>query len=171
MIGMYGFVIFTSGGFGRLNTFDELRKSVSARWEPHDIIKGKPLLEYGGPALIEVEFTMNFIKPMTTDPTVMMITLEQIMDFALPLPLVIGLKPMGRGASLFVMSDLSENPKYFYRNGQIIAASVEVRLMEYATGFLFGNISQALGKLGNTLTGAFRAAKSVVAPTIPTDMF
>jgi Phage P2 GpU len=124
-------------------------------------------LEYGGPQLIEIEFSMNFIKPLTTDPVLMMTVLEEIMNLAIPLPLIIGLKPMGRASSLFVMNDLSENPKFFFRNGQVIAASVDVRLIEYATSFNFGNLAQALG---GTLGGAFKAVKSVVAPIIPSGL-
>jgi Phage P2 GpU len=147
MIGLYGPIFFHSGSTG-LTTFDEMRKTVSARWGDHPVHLQKPLLEYGGPQLIEISFRMELIKPFTMDPLGAIVILEEIMDLAIPLPLVIGLKPMGRGVSLFVLQQLSHEMKYFYRGGGLLGASVEVQLREYPDTFTISNLLRALGGQG-----------------------
>lgn len=142
MIGMYGPVFFQSGQ--PVTTFDNMKKTVSARWGNHDIWLDKPLLEYSGPQLIEINFTMELITPWTADPLGTVFLLEETMDLALPYPLVIGMKPMGRGMSLFVMTSLSSEPKYFYRGGQWMGCSVEVQLKEYAN-ISISSLTKALG--------------------------
>lgn len=167
MIGLYGIpplgVIFQSGT-GNITTFDDLRKTTRARWGVHEIFQGKPQLEYAGAELIELSFSMNFIKPMTTDPTAAMFILEEMMDLAIPGPFVVGLKPMGRGMSLFVMEELEENPKYFFQGGGIIGASVQVKLKEYPDNFL-NTLLGALGGLGGFNPANFNP--DVVAPEVP----
>jgi len=142
MIGLYGPIFFHSGT--PVTTFDNMKKTVTARWGSHDVWMDKPLLEYSGPQLIEISFTMELITPFTADPLGTVFLLEETMDLAIPYPLVIGMKPMGRGMSLFVMTSLSSQPKYFYRSGSWLGCSVEVQLKEYPNISL-SNLIQALG--------------------------
>jgi hypothetical protein len=144
MIGLYGTIFFHSGTTG-LTTFNELKKTVTARWGDHPVHLSKPLLEYSGPQLIEITFRMELIKPFTADPLATIIILEEIMDLAIPLPLIIGMKPMGRGFSLFVLTSLSHEMKYFYRGGGLLGASVEVQLKEYPTTISISSLMRALG--------------------------
>jgi phage protein U len=165
MIGLYGPILFHSGTTG-LQTFDEMKKTVTARWGTHDVWLQKPLLEYSGPQLIEITFRMELIKPFTADPLMSIIMLEEIMDLATPLPLVIGMKPMGRGLSMFVLTSLSHQMKYFYRNGGLLGASVEVQLKEYVSNPL-SNLMKALGGLfgGGQSGGVAGAAQDTQAVT------
>lgn len=152
MIGLYGPIFFQSGN--PVTTFDNMKKTVTARWGSHEVWLDKPLLEYSGPQLIEVSFTMELITPFTADPLGTVILLEETMDLAIPYPLIIGMKPMGRGMSLFVMTSLSSQPKHFYRNGSWLGCSVEVQLKEYPNISL-SNLMQALGGVfGGGQTGA-----------------
>jgi phage protein U len=163
MIGLYGPIFFQSGSTN-LSTFDGLKKTVTARWGSHEVWMDKPMLEYSGPQLIEVNFTMELIKPFTVDPLATVILLEETMDLAVPYPLIIGMKPMGRGMSLFVLTSLSHQPKYFYRSGQWLGCSVEVQLKEYPNISL-SNLIQALG-------GAFSndPAPDVQAGSLPSSV-
>jgi hypothetical protein len=165
MIGLYGPIFFHSGTTG-LTTFDALKKTVTGRWGNHDVWMSKPLLEYSGPQLIEISFRMELIKPVTVDPLMTIVMLEEIMDFAMPLPLVIGMKPMGRGSSLFVLTSLSHEMKYFYRNGGLMGASVEVQLKEYPDTFTISNLMKALGGL----FGAGGVGTDAAAGALPTGM-
>jgi hypothetical protein len=122
-----------------------MSKTVTARWGEHPVHLAKPLLEYGGPQLIEISFKMELVKPFTTDPLATIIVLEEIMDLAIPLPLVVGMKPMGRGFSLFVLTSLKHQMKYFYRGGGLLGASVDVELKEYPTTISISSIMRALG--------------------------
>jgi phage protein U len=177
MIGLYGPIFFQSGSTN-LSTFDGLKKTVTARWGAHEVWMDKPMLEYSGPQLIEVNFTMELIKPFTVDPLATVILLEETMDLAIPYPLVIGMKPMGRGMSLFVLTSLSHQPKYFYRSGQWLGCSVEVQLKEYPNISL-SNILQALGgAFGNSpapdaqagpLPSSLSTPEATAYPTIAND--
>jgi hypothetical protein len=165
MIGLYGTIFFHSGTTG-LTTFDEMNKTVAARWGDHPVHLAKPLLEYSGPQLIEITFKMELIKPFTADPLGTIIILEEIMDLAIPLPLIIGMKPMGRGLSLFVLASLKHQMKYFYRGGGLLGASVEVELKEYPTTISISSLMRALGGVfgGQGAAGA-AGTTAAVTPT------
>lgn len=156
MIGAYGPVIFGTVG-GAVCTFDGMKKTVSARWGVHEVFGDKPMLEYSGPQLIEVEFDMNLIVPFTVNPRATITLLQEFMDLAIPNPLVIGSMPMGRDASLFIMTSLEVSPEYFFRGGSIIGAKVRVSLKEYPTNF----VSNLLKALKGAILG------DVKAPTDP----
>jgi len=160
MTGIYGPIVFGTGYGG--NDFQDMRKTVSARWLSHEVHLNKPLLEYGGPQLIEVEFTMKWMLPISGDPVSAIFILQEIMDLALPLPLFIGLLPVGRGSSLFVMQELQISPKYFVQGGVLIGADAQVHLKEYVDTLALNSLLQALGA-GNT-------ASDVNAGSLPTDM-
>lgn len=152
MTGMYGPIIFGTGYGG--NDFQDMRKSVSARWLSHEVHASKPLLEYGGPQLIEIQFRMKWCLPISGDPTQTIFILQEIMDLAVPLPLVMGMFPMGRGSSLFVMTELSWNPNYFFRDGAMIAADADVHLKEYVDSVSPSSLFSALGGLGGGIMGS-----------------
>jgi hypothetical protein len=139
-----------------------MKKTVTARWGNHAVHLSKPLLEYGGPELIEISFKMELVKPFTVDPLMTIVMLEEIMDLAIPLPLVIGMKPMGRGFSLFVLTSLTHEMKYFYRGGGLLGASVEVQLKEYPTTINLSSLTRALGGVFNKVTGAVSSTTSAV---------
>jgi hypothetical protein len=144
MIGMYGPIFFEAA-----TSPEGIKKTVGARWGTHELWRAKPLLEYAGPSLIGLEFKMIFIKPFTADPLAMVILLEETMDLALPYPLILGIKPMGRGASLFVMEDLTVSPQYFFQGGAFLGVEVEVKLKEYPDNL----ISTLLAALGGVFGG------------------
>jgi hypothetical protein len=152
-----------------------MKKTVTARWGDHPIHLSKPLLEYAGPQLIEITFRMELIKPFTVDPLMTIIMLEEIMDLATPLPLIIGMKPMGRGLSLFVLSSLSHEMKYFYRGGGLLGASVEVQLKEYpmSPAALLNSLSKALGGVfgrgGGAAVGTNANAAAIPTSTAATE--
>lgn len=167
-IGTYGPIIFGTGPTGVL-TFDNFKKTVTARWGTHEVYQDKPLLEYAGPNLIEVAFTMGLISPITSDPTAAIVTLQETMDLALPYPLTIGMLPVGRDASLFILESLEVNPKYFYRGGTIIGAEVAVKLKEYPTNFI-STLLQALGGLFGGGGAASTVAPDIQAPSNPVQL-
>ena len=161
MIGVYGPIFFTPGN--PVTTFDNMKKTVTARWGEHEVWLGMPLLEYAGPKLIEVSFTMELIKPFTMDPMGAVTILEGMMDSATPAPLIVGMKPMGRGMSMFVMTSLSSQPKFFYRGGEWMGCSVEVQLKEYPSTSSPNNLMQALGGAFSGITGAISGVTGAVS--------
>lgn len=159
MIGLYGPVVFGTTGAG-VSTFDDMHKTVSARWGVHEVFGAKPMLEYSGPQLIELTFSMDLITPATVNPTSTITMLQEIMDLAIPLPLVIGSMPMGRDASLFVMQSLEVIPEYFFRKGTIMGAKVQVSLKEYPTNIISSLLNALGGALGGLIPGNVQAPTS-----------
>jgi hypothetical protein len=145
-----------------------MSKTVTARWGDHAIHLDKPLLEYSGPQLIELSFKMELVKPFTADPLGTIIVLEEIMDLAIPLPLIVGMKPMGRGFSLFVLTSLKHQMKYFYRGGGLMGASVEVELKEYPTTISISSLTRALGGVFSGVTGAISKVTGAIGSAIST---
>ena len=134
MIGVFGLtppIIFGASPLGTV-TFEDMSKTQEARWADHEVHLSLPLSEFIGPNLSEIEFTMNFIQGWTMDPTLGIIAVETAINLSLPGPLIIGLKPMGRGMSLFTIRSIVEKPKFFQpNNGSILAATIGVKLKEY----------------------------------------
>jgi Phage P2 GpU len=158
MIGMYGPIFFTTGV-----VVDNMKKTVGARWGTHEIWQGKPILEYAGASLIELSFQLQLLKPFTIDPLAAIITLQEIMDLATPLPLILGVFPMGRGLSLFVMESLEVEPLYFFQGGGILGANCEVKLKEYPDPGLINSLLAALGGQGSQSTADVGTAGSTTS--------
>ena len=140
MIGLYGPIVFVTGVI-----VDDMKKSVAARWGTHEIWQAKPVLEYAGPSLIEISFKISLLKPFTIDPTGSIVALQEIMDLATPLPLILGLLPLGRGSSLFIMESLEVEYLYFFQGGGIMGANCDVKLKEYPDPGLIQTLKAALG--------------------------
>jgi phage protein U len=160
---MYGAIVFGTS-HGVVSTFNDLKKTVSARWSTHEVFGDKPMLEYAGPELISLTFEMELITPVTINPTATIVQLQEIMDLAIPLPLVIGKIPMGRDASLFVMESLDVNPEYFFRGGTIMGAKVNVTLKEYPTNFVSSLLNALKGAVGGLLGGLIPANVKAATP-------
>jgi phage protein U len=145
MVGLYGPIFFTTGV-----VIDDMKKTVGARWGAHEIWQSKPVLEYAGASLIDLTFKMSLLKPFTVDPLGSIIALQEIMDLGTPLPLILGLFPMGRGSSLFIMESLEVEPHYFFQGGGIMGATCNVKLKEYPDPGLINTLKAALGGSGST---------------------
>ena len=167
MIGLYGPVLFGTFG-GKVSTFDGFKKSVAARWGVHEVWQDKPAMEYAGASLIEVEFKMTLCKPYTIDPMATVVLLQETMDLALPYPLVLGLFPVGRGLSLFVMTELQTEFQYFYRGGALMGAVCDVKLKEYPNPNIINTLLQALGGAFGSGGGGATAASTATGGTVTT---
>lgn len=91
-----------------------------------------PVLEFVGPGLSEVSFTMNFNTEWHTDPIASLAILRTFARHGIVAPLIIGHRPLViSGFNLWVLTKLEEEQKWFMRNGTLQGASVTVNLKEY----------------------------------------
>lgn len=91
-----------------------------------------PVLEFVGPGLSEVSFTMNFNTEWHTDPIAPLAILRTFARHGIVAPLIIGHRPLViSGFNLWVLTKLEEEQKWFMRNGTLQGASVTVNLKEY----------------------------------------
>ncbi len=145
-VGALGPLVFV-GGLGSVFTLHELTKKKKNSFVKHRIIAGNDLIEDTGSDPIEVDIQMRFYAPYTADPSVSLTLLETLMDSKVPVPLIIGGTPIGRGIlTLFVVEDISSKmPKF--RGGRLTVLDATVKLLEYPNGL---SIAGPLGSLANT---------------------
>jgi Phage P2 GpU len=131
ILGAYGQLIFECSR-RRVLTFDELSVTDSARYAQHDVHLQAPILEFCGPGLTEVSFTMNFNQMWNSDPHISLVVLRRYSKLGIVAPLLVGGKPIVLySPNLWVLTSLGETHKWFTREGDLSGASVNVSLKEY----------------------------------------
>jgi hypothetical protein len=128
--GLYGSVIF-GRAMGRIHTFYEVDRKYKARLAPHMVHLRKPLLEYAGPDLVEIEMSLTLDASWCGDPNPLLAQWHFYNESAFAAPLIIGGKPMGPQLSLFVISALSEHHKHWLVGGRLIAVELHASFIEY----------------------------------------
>ena len=130
LVGTFGVLIFEASA-RRVHTFDDLRISTQNRFAQHDVHLETPLLEYIGPGLSEVSFSMNFNTQWGSEPIASLLLLRAYLKWGFYSPLLVGMRPVTLGFNLFVCTDVQEEHKFFNKNGELFGASVDVTLREY----------------------------------------
>jgi hypothetical protein len=138
--GIYGAIIFGRLQ-GRIHTFNDLTRKYSGRYSSHMVHLRKPLLEWAGNDLLEIEMKIGLNAAWCGDPLPILAQWHLFHENALAAPLVVGGKPMGPGLSLFVITDLNEVHKHWLAGGKLIAVELSVTFKEYIP-FTEGLLSQ-----------------------------
>lgn len=128
--GIYGAVIF-GRAMGRFHTFYEIDRKYKGRYGSHMVHLRKPLLEYAGPDLLEIEMSVSLDAAWCGDPNPLLAIWHLFHEQALAAPLIVGGKPMGPGLSLFVIDELSEHHKHWLPGGKLIAVELHASFKEY----------------------------------------
>lgn len=138
--GIFGAIIFGRNG-RRIHTFYEITRKYSGRYGSHMVHLRKPLLEWAGNDLIEVDMKINLQSTWCGDPLPILAEYHLFHENALAAPLIVGGKPMGPGLSMFVMTDLHETHKNWLAGGRLIGVEIDVSFKEYIP-FAEGVLSQ-----------------------------
>src|ERR1700751_5254374 len=113
MTGALGPVIF-SGGLGQMNDFHALSKHRKETFVKHRVIQANDLIESTGSDPIELSIEMHFHAPYTLSPGAALSALEAVQETKIPLPLIVGSTPVGRGfLTLFVIEEISTKMSKF----------------------------------------------------------
>lgn len=137
MIGLYGPVIFKTGGFPGIPelpswTFSQFGRERKIKYAVHDIIDGAPIMQHTGRDLETVNLTIqlssDLLIPLGKNPRVELELLGYLAARGKAQLLVIGIVPVG----FFVIEDIRETWKRIANNGSLTAADVELGLKEYA---------------------------------------
>ena len=113
-----------------LRKFDDYKRQGSGRWNKHDLIGQKPVLEYLGPDTEKVSFKMLLRADQGISPAKELTKLRKLRDNGTVVPLIIGGKPIGGG--FWIVDSLDEGVKYWTKYGHIFTAEVSITLQEYA---------------------------------------
>jgi Phage P2 GpU len=128
--GIYGSIIYGRNR-GKIHTFYEIDRKYSGRYGSHMVHLRKPLLEYAGPDLVEIEMSLTLDAAWCGNPLSILAEWHFYQENAMAAPLIVGGKPMGPGLSLFVIDDMSEHHKHWLPPGQLISVEVHASFKEY----------------------------------------
>ncbi|OPA76735.1 hypothetical protein BVG16_16320 [Paenibacillus selenitireducens] len=129
MIGSFGEVNFLVS-HDKIRTFDDFQRATAGRWAEHAVLGKKPLLQYIGPGLDTVTFTMKFNIYLGVDPRLELDRLVTMDRGGKAYTLTIGGKALG--TYKWVISTLNEAFKTLDNEGNILTAEIQIELKEYA---------------------------------------
>jgi len=139
-------------------TFHSMNKVKREVFAKHKIIQQIDLIEDTGAEPIELGLQMHFHHPYTMSPAAAITRLEALMDAKIPIPLVVGSTPVGRGfLTLFVVEEISSKMSKFI-SSSLIVGDIDVKIIEYAGAL---NLAGPLSALGGALPGLSNAVASI----------
>jgi len=157
MDGALGPVVF-QGGLGSMNTFHAVTKTKKESFAKHRIVQLVDIIEDTGAEPIDLTVQMHFHNPFTMAPGAALSRLEALMDAKVPVPLIIGSTPVGRGfLTLFVIEAIDTKMTKFSASSLIIA-DIDVKLIEYAGAL---SLAGPLAAVGGAIPGLSGAVASI----------
>ena len=78
-IGSFGKIVFTASD-SQVKTFSDLQQQNTARYAEHEIIGKKPMLEFLGPGLEEITFSVQLMAHLGVNPDAELKTLQEMRD-------------------------------------------------------------------------------------------
>lgn len=130
IVASFGPVVFGHIG-GVIRTYQEATRSYAGRWADHKIHLVKPRSEWLGNALLEVSLKCNLNTGWCADVNSILAEFHYMQENAIFAPLVCGGKPMGPIFSLFVLRAIQETHKFWFGDGTLIGAEVDLGFTEY----------------------------------------
>lgn len=127
-LGSFGPIVFETSS-ELVRTWQQMSRKGGARFHEHVVAQGKPLLEFLGPSLEEMTFTMRLDAQLGLDPAMELERMRETRDTGKEQVLVVGGLVIGK----FVLEDLSEDHKRHSGIGRLMVAEVTVKLKEYVT--------------------------------------
>ncbi len=128
-IGNWGTSIVFSVSDRKVQTFENMTRTVGSQWATHSRIGKKDQVEYLRPALQKVTFTMELNAEYGVNPRAMLDTLAAFAESGAVETLVIGGRRIGRHR--WRITDISEEWETIYNRGELTRAKVSVTMQEY----------------------------------------
>ena len=128
-IGNFGSLIVFETSDRRILTFSGFNKQVGANYAEHTRFTKKPLLEFTGPQLATVSFTVTLNALHGVRPRATMEAIEEAIEAGRAEVLVIGGRAIGQYK--WVITSMSESWDYVYNGGELVAAKMDISLKEY----------------------------------------
>ncbi|WP_094607726.1 hypothetical protein SPSIL_009120 [Sporomusa silvacetica DSM 10669] len=115
----------------KVMTFDDFKRDSAGRWATHEIIgiDKKPILEFIGPGLETISFSIFLTTMLGVEPVDELKKLRQLRDNGVVCMFTIGGNAVT--ANAWVITQLSETHKTYDNKGSLLVASVSVSLTEY----------------------------------------
>lgn len=127
--GLFGNIPFVTSSAVCL-TFKDLKVERSTRWATHEVIGKKPVVEYVGPGLASVSFTIQLNSLLGMPPIAVLKGVQMLMEKKEAQRLLIGPDYLGK----FVIESVSEDRKEHTNLGIPVSGSVTITLKEVGDG-------------------------------------
>lgn len=128
IIGSFGEVVFEVSRF-KVRTFDDFKRSGSGRWATHEVINKKQVLEFLGPGMESISFTMQLNATLGINPAEDLRILREMRDSGKNYPLVLADAVVGDNN--WSVKSLDESVNKFDGWGSILSVTVGISLEEY----------------------------------------
>lgn len=129
MIGTLGSIVFKVSA-DTVRTFTNLTRSGTARFQQHDVIGQKPILEFIGPDLDTIALPVRLDISYGIDPQSEINAMREAMDTGTRSAFIVGGKFLGD----FVIESVSDTWETVSNRGNLIKASVSLSLKESVDG-------------------------------------
>jgi len=129
MIGTFGDIAFQVNA-DKVFTFDDFKKTLKAGFARHRVIGKKPVIEYTGPDLDTISFSIRLDVSLRSVPADEIKKLETLLGEGVEKNLIVGNTRLGR----FVLTDLDETWTKVDSQGNLLAAIIDLKLLECANG-------------------------------------
>lgn len=127
-IGCLGPVVFTVSS-SEVRTFSDWKREAKGRYATHNVMGGRPVLEFLGTDLQTITFTMRLSVFLGVNPANEAAKLRQLCEDGTSMPLVIGNEPVGENN--WIIESIGEETQEWDNNGNILISTLQVTLKEY----------------------------------------
>lgn len=127
-IGNWGTHIKFQTSDQKVLTFSNMKRKASARTSKHNLINGKPKLEFNGADLQSITFTMELNAMLGVKPKKIESRLIRQLNEGAVAPLVIGGRSICRKAML---TGISASYDVVLKKGEILSMKIDVTMSEY----------------------------------------
>ena len=139
VIGTFGTLPFACSSAFVL-TFSGLSRELSVRWAQHDVIGGKPVLEYIGPDLASISMSIRFDSTLGLAPLLGLKKLQGMLEDGTARALIIGGEYLGR----FVLERIREERRHHTGLGVCQVAEAKISLKECGDTSLWDELQSLL---------------------------
>jgi phage protein U len=140
MIGTLGNVVFETSA-EKVRTFSNFKRKNSARLATHELLGRKPVVEFIGPGIESISFTIRLDVLLGLNPLQEAKALRDLRDKGEAVELVIGGEPVSE--NLWVIEDMSEDWDCIDNQGNILVIELDISLKEYVRESTQGGVESA----------------------------
>lgn len=127
-IGSLGDIVFEVSS-RKVRTFRDLKRTHKARYAAHNLIGHKPMLEYIGPDVGEITFTMQLSASLGINPTTEADRVRKICESGDAMYFVLCNQTVGQYQ--WVIESVGESVDTIDNNGRVVMTQIDVTLKEY----------------------------------------
>lgn len=128
IVGSLGKIIFGCSSF-YIKTINDFSGDKSVKWVEHEVISGKPKLQFEGVALDDLKLNIHLNAAWNVNPTAAAKEFEEYMKVGKKLRFILGSRVIGNG--WFVITSMSETYKAYTSLGNVSKMELSLQLKEY----------------------------------------